>query len=266
MRDLDLYDSFAASLRAREATPLSFAITNTPDAIARTKAGLAVYRNNIRSSLSTALAETFPVCTELVGEDFFKFTANEYFNAHPPSSPLISNYGLIFPAFLEGFDPAKSVPYLSDMAQLELAWLRAYRAQNATPLTIEQIMEKAGDDPSQLCLKLHPSLQLLQSNYPVASLWQHHKEQSPGAAFTKTNAEQVLIIRPHLDVLVHNLSPGLFLMIQKLSEHRSIGEALEEAASLDQAFDPTDAFGKIFSTQIVTGIDTNITNTSGEKS
>ena len=68
MRDHKIYDDFAASVRRREATAPAFLNDSASDLVS---AGLAVYRNNVRSSLSKALAETFPVVTQLVGDDFF---------------------------------------------------------------------------------------------------------------------------------------------------------------------------------------------------
>jgi len=64
----------------------------------------------------------------LVGEAFFDAVAGHFVRAHPPSSPLMMFYGSEFPVFLEGFEPAKQLPYLPDMARLEHARRLAFHA------------------------------------------------------------------------------------------------------------------------------------------
>ena len=69
--DKDLLDRFTGILRDK--TPP----TELPDIFEgeaeQVHAALAVYRNNVRSSLSRVLADTFPVLFELVGEPFLNF-------------------------------------------------------------------------------------------------------------------------------------------------------------------------------------------------
>jgi len=48
-----------------------------------------VYRNNVFVSLVEALATRFPVCLELVGDDFFRAMARTFVELSPPRSPLL---------------------------------------------------------------------------------------------------------------------------------------------------------------------------------
>jgi len=246
MSDRAIYDGLARAMRDPEAHAPGFLDEN-----AAVHAGVAVYRNNVRSSLSKALAESYPIVAQLVGEGFFKFAARAYFDAHPPSSPLIARYGDKFPAFLETFEPAASTPYLPDMARLERAWLDAYRAADATPLSRDAILAEAGDDPSDLTFTLHPSVRLLRSTYAVGSLWRRHQKDAEDTPFDVTRAEYVLIARPHLQVDVHAVSPGTYETISGLARGMTVGDALAAGAAADNAFDPQDAFQTIFSTKII---------------
>lgn len=249
MSDRTIYDGLARSIREPEMRAPDFLGEN-----AVVHAGVAVYRNNVRSSLSKALAETFPVVAQLVGEDFFKYAARAYFDAHPPASPLVARYGDKFPAFLETFAPAASTPYLPDMARLERAWLNAYRAADATPLARDAILAEAGDDPSDLTFTLHPSVRLLRSPYAVASLWRRHQKGADEAPFDVTRAEYVLMARPRLQVDVRTVSPGTYATISALARGQTVGDALAAGAAADQTFNPQDAFRSIFSAEIVTHI------------
>src|ERR1700737_734497 len=95
----------------------------------------AVYRNNVMVGLVGALEARFPATRKIVGEDFFKGAAQLFAATQPPRSPLMMFYGDAFPAFLAGFEPAREVPYLADVARLEAARTRACHAADAKPLT-----------------------------------------------------------------------------------------------------------------------------------
>ncbi|MDP1007294.1 HvfC/BufC N-terminal domain-containing protein, partial [Klebsiella pneumoniae] len=81
-----------------------------------------------------ALATAYPVTLQLVGDEFFHAMASIFVQAHPPTSPLISQYGSTFAQFIQGFEPAASVPYLADIARLERLRVCAYHAADCTPL------------------------------------------------------------------------------------------------------------------------------------
>ena len=93
----------------------------------------AVYRNNVMLSLIDALADTFPVTQELVGEEFFRVMAKHFVQAQPPRSRLLAFYGDSFADFVDSFAPAAPVPYLADVARLEMCRVRAYHAADVPP-------------------------------------------------------------------------------------------------------------------------------------
>lgn len=101
----------------------------------------AVYRNNVIVSLIDALADTFPVTLELVGEAFFRAMAGIFVRRTPPRSTLLVDYGSGLPTFIERFEPAHPVPYLADVARLEMLRVRAFHAADADPLTLDQIAQ-----------------------------------------------------------------------------------------------------------------------------
>ncbi|NQD95269.1 DUF2063 domain-containing protein, partial [Pseudomonas sp. CrR25] len=103
------------------------------------EARFAVYRNNVFSSLVGALADSFPVVQQLVGEAFFGAMARVYVHRSPPRSPLLLHYGDDFPTFIEGFEPAGSLPYLADVARLERLRSRAYHAADSPSLDADAI-------------------------------------------------------------------------------------------------------------------------------
>src|SRR5689334_19577831 len=105
--------AFAAALRNRTA-PVPAGVLGTPRRF-------AVYRGNVAAALTGALAARFPITERIVGQDFFRAMAQAYARQNPPRRACLIDYGDGLPAFLDGFEPARSLPYLPDMARLEIA-------------------------------------------------------------------------------------------------------------------------------------------------
>lgn len=79
-----------------------------------------VYRNNVIHSLSVALSRRFPVIERLVGAECFAGLARLFIESHPPESPVLLQWGGAFPGFLADCPPLAGLPYLADVARLEL--------------------------------------------------------------------------------------------------------------------------------------------------
>jgi hypothetical protein len=115
----------------------------------------AVYRNNVVLGLIDALKAAFPVVCALVGEDFFAAMARAHAVETPPASPVMHDYGADFPAFIARFAPAASLPYLADVARLEWAWVEAYHAAEAWPLSPASIARvKQAAIPARGCCSI----------------------------------------------------------------------------------------------------------------
>ncbi len=81
--------------------------------------GLRVHRNTVLGALSNALRLTYPSVDRLVGAAFFDRMAVDFARAQPPDAPQLGAWGAGFAQFIEGFPGAESLPYLSELAQLD---------------------------------------------------------------------------------------------------------------------------------------------------
>jgi hypothetical protein len=191
----------------------------------------AVHRNNVVAGLIGALGETYPAVLRLVGEAFFAAMAGVFVRAHPPESPVLIAWGGAFPGWLAGFAPAAHLPYLADVARLEWAWTCAFNAAEAEPLAPAAL---AGVPPERLAGVLpvpHPSLRLVASRYPVASLWAEVTGR-PGAPVDMARAETALVARPDDAVMVEALDPAHAAALGLFVQGASLG-ALAEAVGAD---------------------------------
>ena len=187
----------------------------------------SVYRNNVAFGLSGALANYFPVTRDLVGPDFFGAMATAFLRRHPPKSPVLIAYGDAFPGFIAGFAPADPVPYLADVARLELALRDAYHAADAVALSAADLAATGADDLMACGLTFAPAVRLVRSDWPIASIWAAHRRNAdPPRA---RQGEDVLVLRPGFDPEPHALPPGSAPVIAALLAGRTLGAALELA-------------------------------------
>ena len=224
-------DFVAALLDPAEAVPSGVTtMRGSPDA-----ARFDVYRNNVMVSLIGALEQKFPVCRLIVGDDFFRDMARSHVRRARPTSPLIMLYGDDFPAFIDGYEPARSVAYLGDVARLEVSWMRAYHAADQDALDIAAI---AATDPEVLAASRivpHASAALLLSRWPVGSIWEAHQHE-PVAKLARSGAETVLIVRPQAEVKVHILPPSDRAFAEALFAGAALGDAAL-AGGVNEDFD-----------------------------
>lgn len=234
------FASFAgALLDPHRPVPAGLRAWNGSDPDAR----LAVYRNNVVSSLVDALAETFPVVQQLVGTEFFRAMAVLFVRQAPPRSRVLAHYGQGFPSFVADFEPVRGLPYLADVARLEVARVAAYHAADADPVPDDSVAFAlaSGDRMGELKLVLHPSVSTLDSRHAVVALWAAHQVDD-GAEIASVDVdvpESALVLRAGLDVLVLRAPAGAVAFVEALRAGLDLGESASRALSAAPAFDLT---------------------------
>jgi hypothetical protein len=200
-----------------------------------------VYRNNLRHGLAGTLAEAFPVVRRLVGAEFFEAAAGVFIERHPPKDRMLSAFGGDFADFLDAFEPARSVPYLGDIARLERARIEALHAADADPLD-PSALATLGEGIVIARFEPHPAVRLLNSQHPVLSIWQANARRNANATSIEARPEAVLITRPGLELHVAKLSAGEAAFAAGLLQGDTAEDAHGAAAVQAPDFDPMTAF------------------------
>lgn len=235
-----------ASLHKLQTEFAAAILEDSPAVLARIRAGrfsaarhLQVYRNNTFANLTDALAADYPVIQRLVGEGFFNFLADAYIRRHPPRSGNLHQFGDALAEFLGGFEPARHLPYLPDVARLEWAWQESYHAADAQALSAEALAAVAAEDYSRLVFALHPSVRLLESRYPCRRIWQVNQpgiDEAP-AVDLGAGAERLLVVRHGIEVVVLALGTGEHALLRAFAAGRALGVAANAALTAEPAFD-----------------------------
>lgn len=211
----------------------------------------SVYRNNVAVSLTEALTQSFPILTRIVGPEFFDALAGVFLRQNPPSSPLMMYYGGEMPAFLEGFEPVNHLPYLSDVARMEVAIRTSYHASDATPIAPDTFENIAPDALMAASIRFAPAVHLLRSDWPIYDIYRVNTQENAPAV--QPRGQNVLITRLDFDPQITPLSNGGAAFVQKLMDNATFAEAFD-AANADQDFDLTQVLGTLLSGGAITEI------------
>jgi len=201
--------------------------------------GLGIYRGNLHAGWRRALAASHPVLRQLVGAEFFEALALVYGRAQPSIDPDLNRFGAGLAAFLEGFAPAATYPWLPDMARLEWLVHDSFYAPDAPPLP-HPSATLAGLDPDafEACrAQLHPSLRLYRSAWATPALWQAHQPEGPAFPEELERPGYALVWRPRFQAEVWASCAAEMAALGRLAAGGSFGAALDAAFGLDADFD-----------------------------
>ncbi len=203
--------------------------------------GLQSYRANAAALAARALAAAYPTVAELMGATSFAAMARDHWQHHPPECGDVAEWGAGLPAFMASQAQLAQEPYLPDSARLDWAVHQALRAadQHGPPRHIERL---ADTDPAHLCLTLAPGAALLQSPWPIASIWQAHQRQDAGRfdtvrqAFGAQRGESAWVVREGWTVRVQALDEPSAAFVRAVLAGQRLADALD-AGGPSFAFD-----------------------------
>lgn len=134
--------------------------------------GIEAYRLSVNGKLRRSLEQIYPVCQRLVGQGFFQAMASAFLGQATSHSPDLGDFGAGLPAFLAGFEPARSLPYLADVAQLEWCWHRAFHAPDQARLDLQALARVPPEHWDHLVFRLPAGAALIASPYPIHRIWE----------------------------------------------------------------------------------------------
>src|SRR6266851_3152838 len=195
------------------------------DGIAATER-LAVYRNNVQTSLTDALRDTFPAVCRIVDERFFAYAAHAFLTGYPPRRACLAEYG----------------------ARFEWLMNRAAHAADAEALAPSSLAGVAAADAPRLVFRLDPSFGFLASPWPVDRIWRLNR---PGAQGDETvdlaaGGVRLEIRRRGPDVVFRALEGATFAFRQAIAAGATLDASTATAFAADARFDLGAAVADLF--------------------
>jgi hypothetical protein len=252
-RDDDLHRNFAdhfAPALTIPSLPVPIGVVGPPGKAAAKRYN--VYRNNVTVSLIDALAAIYPATQRITGVDFFRAMARFHVRATPPVSPLLFEYGRDFPAFVRSYEYAQDMPWLADVARIERAWLDAYHAGDAPPLTPAALTEVSADRVGELIFVAHPATRIVKSDYPAVAIFAMNRSEEPVSSLRSSSAEDALVTRPDTEVEVRLLAQGEAAFLGNLINGNPLAVAAEAVLDEVPSFDFPAAIARVMEAGVFT--------------
>ena len=215
------HDSLASSLRNADESPPGFVERHDGK---RDERRFNVYRNNIMVSLLGNLADGFPVTETLVGDEFFRAMAREYITLSPPHSPVMVFYGDDFGDFIDGFEPAASVPYLGDIARLEYLERLSLHAADESFFDKTSLSANASDKLLSAQFRFHPSFQVFSSSYPIFDIMMRHRGED--SREISAEGQNIALCRRDNKIMLYPLDLHGLRFLTQISKGFTITEAV----------------------------------------
>ncbi|NMP31292.1 DUF2063 domain-containing protein [Thalassotalea sp. M1531] len=133
--------------------------------------GIAIYRNNYLASVKRSLANSFPAI-KLLLQDNFDVAASHFTEKVLRTNADWAEIGEQFPHYLAQEAALRQLPYLSDLAVMEMALFSAERASdNISSLASLALLEHHAIDT--LSPIFAPGFTIISSNYPLLEIRTH---------------------------------------------------------------------------------------------
>ncbi len=213
-----------------------------------------VYRNNVMVSLVQALADSTPVVRQCLGEDVFTRFALRYARRHPPRSAVMQCFGEHWPDFLVDQSNNGAEPWLPDLARLEMARITCFHAADADAAVADDLMRwmRSPDDLAELCLRLHPTVRVIEFAWPVVRLWHCGMTGDSLPRHVQPGRQASLISRVGDDVHVVLVDNGALAFLRALQSGAALADAATDALEAQPDFSLADTLSLLIRQQALT--------------
>ena len=213
-------------------------------------ARLRIHRNHVLRSLGTALSATFPTVQALVGEEFFRGMARTFVASDLPQQPVLSEYGVGFPRFVEGYASAGGLPYLADIARLDWALNVAFHSPAEPRLSSGDLSSIPVEQLPAKSVSLAPGAAVLRSVYPIDGIWAAAQPRASSETVElESGGARLLVLRRPDDAGFVSLGEGEASFLEALAAGRTLEEAADFALATDAVFDLSPAFARLLHLQ-----------------
>ncbi|HET7401533.1 MAG TPA: DNA-binding domain-containing protein [Usitatibacter sp.] len=186
---------------------------------------LDVYRASVAANLRSALASAYPVTQRLVGEAFFAEAARRHLRAVPSTSGDLHQLGSGFASFLEAYEPARTLPWLGDVARLEWAVHASHFAADAPPFDFPALALVPPESHGDIRFMLAPAVRLVRSEWPVLAVWEANQPGRDGTPDRDAGPDFIVVDRDGFAPRARRLDPDTWRFLEALSRGETLAEA-----------------------------------------
>jgi hypothetical protein len=189
--------------------------------------GLKAHANTINHARLIALEDTFPRTREAMGEAEFNRISRAYCETEIARASDSNCIGECFAAFLSELN---CDPTLTDLAQIEWAWLNSYHAPDVFALELSDLGKYSETQLLQLPVRLHPAAFIVRLSAPISAAL-------PELAHA-TNTAAILLTRASAEVNLTVLNELELASFERTAKNVSVGNLLTFSIEQGGEVDP----------------------------
>lgn len=219
---------------------------------------IGIYQSSVIGAKQKTLREIYTTCNKLVGEDFFVAMINEYIAKTISTSPDLADYGENFSEFIIEFEPAKGLPYLSDVAKLEWAWHKLFNAPTTKELNFERLAECYTSSGENIIFHLPQSCTLITSYYPIHRIWEVNQDDYVGEQIIRLSEHEFyyfLIWRNDLKMRIDLLDAITWKILTSIQARKTLNEIANELIEKSPNIDFTQMLTTIVDKKWIAGFE-----------
>jgi len=220
------------------------------------EARLDIYRHHVFTSLTAALAATYPVVRRLVDPRFFAYAADAFIRRHPPKGPCLFEYGAELAEFLADFPACRHLAYLPDVARLEWAMNVAAHADDVVPLDPSALGAIDPADAGEVVFVFDPSMSVLRSAWPIDRIWRANQTEVGSEPTVDLTAGAVCleVLRRDDVVAFGPLTETAHAFRRSLLAGEKLAAAVEAALALDPTADLAALLAALAEDRVIVGV------------
>lgn len=211
--------------------------TLSPDAT------IAVYQRNRWATAERALSISFPTVHQLLG-DGFGVLARKFLFFAPNNQADWGEWGGKLPEFIKSTPLDNALPYLSDCATLDWHIHNIERNDNSI-VDSASFTKLEHADSEYIYLMLNENIALMESQYPLFSLWKMHQNQNTDYWRNMANrqlngssrdTEYIAVFRNEWKAKPMLISQSEYRFMQHILNEQSLVFALDQVSQTDFDF------------------------------
>lgn len=200
--------------------------------------GFTVYRNTVMKGAVDALLANFPTVERLVGRTWLGAVAAIHGRRSVPVDARLLYHGSEFPGFLDHFEHAQALPYLGNVARLDLLWTQCHTAVDQPGIDVTRIASLARERLASLKLTPRAAARWVWfADQPVFSIWRHNREGLQMPEQLDWHGEGALLVRSGGAVSWQALDIGGCAFLDACAIGQPLAQAAQHASDIQPSLD-----------------------------
>ncbi len=227
----DLQRAFFADVtetNRRDQTP-STAVRSTPGFSEKDRMG--VYQNAYRLRIRDALADDFSFTRDFLGLDTFDKLAYACIEQNPSQFWTLTQYGSVFPKFVEQQKAVAVHESVLDLVRLEWRMCESFYATSAVRSASKAFAALSEVPPEQIRLCMDPSLYVLRSRWPLHAMVDTKTIPEPSDSMFLVYRDDVL------DACFKSVTSVQARLVELFCDGATLAEVVESLTEIDPDLD-----------------------------